>query len=428
MHGGSGEGLGQGQDVGIGAHVLLHRVLQSLLEGGPGLQAHAPGDARLPRAHNVDGAGVLLRQMAAAHHGKTVERVEGIGEAVLADVLLVGGEILAVAVHVRQDVHRVMLEHLIQLSQVRPALLVEPAVADAGDDEHAVICQHPLVAYYLGRECLHHLDGIGAHAGTVVEVGRHAEHYHIVLLFCPVHIGALIRRFPTDGLHLLRPAGVDLNLPTFGIQHRVAAEELLSHLLFHQHTLLIELVAHLAVGGYGHEVLPVHHLWHMVGRDAAPMADAGGAVLVAARVAAVGVALGVANEDGHVGVVDVLVHDYVVASLGIADVHQVVVVLRVVAGDLTVLVEFLKQFRAQDGLHLRHRGAGMQAIGEQQQHVLFLHAHAVQLIQAGTDGYLAVTGGLVAALDNVRDDERHLAALVGQLCQRGHADGVADAV
>ena len=72
VHGGSGEGLGQGQDVGIGAHVLLHRVLQSLLEGGPGLQAHAPGDARLPRAHNVDGAGVLLRQMAAAHHGKTV--------------------------------------------------------------------------------------------------------------------------------------------------------------------------------------------------------------------------------------------------------------------------------------------------------------------------------------------------------------------
>ena len=35
-----------------------------------------------------------------SHHGKAVEGVEGVGEAVLADVLLVGGEILAVAVHV----------------------------------------------------------------------------------------------------------------------------------------------------------------------------------------------------------------------------------------------------------------------------------------------------------------------------------------
>src|SRR5699024_1087468 len=128
------------------------------------------------------------------------------------------------------------------------------------------------------------------------------------------------------------PAGVDLGLAALGVQRGVAAEELLAHLLLHGHALLVELVAHLAVGGHGHEVGPVHDLGHVVGRDAPPVGDAGGAVLVAAGVAAVGVALGVADEDGHVGVIDVLVHNHVVALGGVAQIYQVVVVLAVVAG------------------------------------------------------------------------------------------------
>src|SRR5699024_2735702 len=128
--------------------------------------------------------------------------------------------------------------------------------------------------------------------------------------------------------------GVDLDLAGLGVQHGVAAEELLAHLLLHEHALLVELIPHDAVGGHGHEVGPVHDPGHMVGGDAAPVADAGGAMLVAAGVAAVGVALGVADEDGDVGVIDVLVHDDVVAGGGVADVHQVVIVLAVVAGDL----------------------------------------------------------------------------------------------
>ena len=61
-----------------------------------------------------------------------MEGVEGVGEAVLADVLLLGGEVLAVPVHVGEDVHVVVLEQVVQLPQVGPALVVEVAVADGG--------------------------------------------------------------------------------------------------------------------------------------------------------------------------------------------------------------------------------------------------------------------------------------------------------
>ena len=64
------------------------------------LHAHAPGVARLLRAHNVNGAGVHLRNVRAADHAEAVERVEGVAVTVLADILLVGGKVLAVPVHV----------------------------------------------------------------------------------------------------------------------------------------------------------------------------------------------------------------------------------------------------------------------------------------------------------------------------------------
>ena len=170
--------------------------------------------------------------------------------------------------------------------------------------------------------------------------------------------------------------------------------------------MLVELGAHQAVAGDGREVRAVHDLRHVVARDGAPVGDAGGAVLVAAGVAAVGVALGMADEDGDVRIVDVLVHD----ARGrrdqvIAQIDQVLVVLAVVAGDLAGVVELVEQLVAEDGLHLRHGGARVQAVGEQQQDVLLLHAGGVQLVEAGADGDLAVAGGLVAALDDVRDDE-----------------------
>ena len=57
------------------------------------------------------------------------------------------------------------------------------------------------------------------------------------------------------------------------------------------------------------------------------MGDTSGAVLVAAGVTAVGIALGVANEDGDIAIEDILVHQDGVAALGGTQVDHVLVVL-----------------------------------------------------------------------------------------------------
>ena len=237
--------------------------------------------------------------------------------------------VLAVLDHLVEGVHLVGLPELPLLAQVRPALVVEPAVAVAGDDKDAVVGEDALVADDLGD------------AVAVVEVGGHAHDHDVVLLLGPVHVGALVGELPGDGLHLGGVAGEDGDLAAPGVEHGVAAEELLAHLLFHEHALLVELVAHQGGGGDGDEVRAAHDARHVVGADGAPVGDAGGTVLVAARVAAVGVALRVADEDGDVGVVDVLVHDHVVALRGEAEVDEVVVVLGVVARDLAGALELV---------------------------------------------------------------------------------------
>lgn len=114
------EGQRQRQNVGVGANEFPLGILQRLFKGGAGLETHAPGIARILCAHDIDGGGIHLRNVAAGHHGKSMEGMEGVAEAVFADILLVGGEILAVAVHIRQRVAIVVLEHIIQLPEIRP--------------------------------------------------------------------------------------------------------------------------------------------------------------------------------------------------------------------------------------------------------------------------------------------------------------------
>lgn len=74
----------QGEDVRVRSDDLLLRVFERLFKRRAGLEPHAAGDARLARADDVDGAGVHLRNVAAGHHREAVERVERIGEAILA--------------------------------------------------------------------------------------------------------------------------------------------------------------------------------------------------------------------------------------------------------------------------------------------------------------------------------------------------------
>ena len=158
------------------------------------------------------------------------------------------------------------------------------------------------------------------------------------------------------------------------------------------------------------------------------MGNARSAVLIAAGVTAVGIALRMADENRHVRVIDVFIHDDMVAVIRVAEIDKVVVIFTVVAGDLAGIIELVKQFVAQNGLHLRHARARVQTVGEQQQNILLFHARRIQLVDARADRDLAVAGRLVAALDDIRDDDDDGAALMRQLGKRLHADGVANAL
>ena len=355
-----------------------------------------------------------------------MEGMESVGETVLADIVLAGCEILAVAVHVGQGLHEVMLEHFVQFLGVGPALLVEVAVADGGADDNAVLLHDALMTDDLCGQSLHHLDGVGAHAHTVVEVLGHTEDHDIVLLFSEGNVGTLVGNFPAQGLHNLGVAGEDGDLTGLGVQNSVAAEEGMAHLLFHVHGDLIELGTHQALAGNGSEVATMHDLGNMVGSDASPVGDAGSGVLVAAGVAAVGVALGVADQNGNVAVEDVLVHQDGVAALGGAQIHHVLVIFGVMGGDLVGPVELVEQLFAQDLLHFGNGCTGVQAVGEHEQDVFLADTACVQLVQAGPDGDLTVSGGLAAALDDVGNDEDDGLAGSSQLLQSGHAVGIAD--
>ena len=239
-------------------------------------------------------------------------------------------------------------------------------------------------------------------------------------------VGALIRHLPADGLHLLCIAGINFDLARLRVQHRVAAEEFLPHLLFHKHAVAVKFLAHHAAGGDRNEVRLVHHLRHMVAGNAPPMADAGRTVLVAARIAAIRIALRMPDEDRNIRVKHVFVHDHMVARLGISKVYQVIVVFAVMAGDLPERIKLIKQLLAEDRAHLLHRCTRVQSVGKQQEHILLLHADAVKLVEAGADRHLAVRGRLVAALYDIRNDDDNLIARLRNFRKRWHPDRIAD--
>ena len=135
-----------------------------------------------------------------------------------------------------------------------------------------------------------------------------------------------------------------------------------------------------------------------------------------------------ADEDGDVGVVDVLVHDHVIALGRKAQVDQVLVVLGVVARDLAAVVELAEQLVAQNLTGLLDARAGVQAVGEQQQHIIVRDAVGEQLVQAHANRHATVRGRLRAALYDVGDDDDHLGAGMRKVGQGLHANRVAHAL
>ncbi len=350
------------------------------------------------------------------------------GIAVAAYVCLVRCIIRPVLVKIRQYLMPVLAEKLEKLRRIGPQRLVEPAVALRRADDHAVVLHHALVADHLRAQGLHQHDGIGAHARAVVKVLRHAKYQHIVLFLRPVHIGAAVGAFPAQGRHLGGVAGEDLDLAAARVQHRIHAEELAAHLLFHVHADLVELAAHQVVAAHRHELRPVHHCRHVVAGNAAPMGDAGGAVLVAAGIAAVWVALGVPDHHGDIRLVDVAVHDDGIPLRGCAQIHQLRFILAVVVDDLSAGSELAIERIAQYGPDLRIGIFGVQPVGADQQHILLLYPCAIELLQHQRYADLAMRRGMLAALDPVREHDCALCARESQFRERRHADWVAQAV
>ncbi len=173
-----------------------------------------------------------------------MEGVEGIGEAIFADILLIGGEILTVAIHIRERVHIIMLEHLVQLPEIGPALIVKVAVADGGADNNAFIAHDAFMPDDLRGEGLHHLNRVSAHAVAVMEVLRHTENHYIIFFLRPGYICALVGDLPGGGHHFGRIAAENGDLAGISIQHRITAEEGMAHFFFHMHTDLVKLGAH----------------------------------------------------------------------------------------------------------------------------------------------------------------------------------------
>ena len=66
------------------------------------------------------------------------------------------------------------------------------------------------------------------------------------------------------------------------------------------HADLIELVPHERMAGHRREVFPVHDRRNMMGRNAAPVGDAGGAVLVASGIPPIWISLGVSDQNRHI--------------------------------------------------------------------------------------------------------------------------------
>ena len=118
------------QDVRVLRKILSLSISECFLECSPSLEAHSSCDSRLSGSYDVDSRSVHLCDMAAAHHGEAMERMESITEAILSDVLLICSEVLAIPVHVWKNIVVVMLEHVVQLPEVWPSLIMEVAVTN----------------------------------------------------------------------------------------------------------------------------------------------------------------------------------------------------------------------------------------------------------------------------------------------------------
>ena len=164
----------------------------------------------------------------------------------------------------------------------------------------------------------------------------------------------------------------------------------------------------------------------MVGSNALPVGYTTGAVLIAAAVSAIWVSGSVADHDGNVRVVDILIHDHMVTAVCVSKVHKVLIVFTVVAGQKAIGIELVEKILAKNLLHLSFCSPWMEAVGDYEENILLLYTNAVKLVKDTAHGHLSVASWLATTLHDVRDDDGDLASLVGKLSDCRHSDRVSD--
>ena len=72
------------------------------------------------------------------------------------------------------------------------------------------------------------------------------------------------------------------------------------------------------------------------------MGDTGRAVLVASGITAIGIALGVTDQNGNITIEHILIHQNPIAALGTAQIHQMLIIFRIMTCDLMGPIKLVK--------------------------------------------------------------------------------------
>ena len=291
---------------------------------------------------------------------------------------------------------------------------MEISVADGGTDDDAVVAHNSLKTQNLCAQRLHQHNGVGSHSITIVEFLRHSKYQNIIFFLSPVYIGTLICNLPADRHHLFGIAGIDGDLSGAGIQNCIAAEERMSHFLFHMHADLIKFIAHQASAVNRGKIRSVHNRRNVVACNTSPVCNSGCAVLVAAGISAIWISLYMSDQDWQVAFVHIFVHVYRISPVGGSKIHHMFLILAVMADDLSAVPEFVKQLFSENSFYIGLLASWMKAVGNNEQDILFLHACFIKLLQNIFDAHLSVAGRLLAAFYAVRHDNGNSSSLVRQ--------------
>src|SRR5574344_2474039 len=135
-----------------------------------------------------------------------------------------------------------------------------------------------------------------------------------------------------------------------------------------------------------------------------------------------------ADHNSYIGVIDILVHDHMVAAICVSQVYKVFIVLAVMACQKTVWIELVEEVVTKNLLHLLLSCTWMETIGDDEENILLLNPYTVELVEDTAHGNLSVACRLATTLDDVRDDDGHLASLVCQFCNGRHTDRISDGI